>query len=149
MMEHFCHGNAMVLCDLDRHKTNELIKNCDHDTLENVRHLMSFRKLVESESYENRIKLLTDDNHFRLVLKEEIIKIQKYIRRLHIFLECLLILVADLPQAPLGKQVIPIKTKQIFLVVTVHGVPILSYFPYIFINIKDRGLRFSCNVDTF
>lgn len=104
-MEHFCHGNAMTLCNMDKKYTSEIIKNFDHENLENVRHLKSFRKLVESESYEIRIKLLTDDEYFRRVLDEEITKIQKYIRRLHLFLECLLILVADLPKAPLGKQV--------------------------------------------
>lgn len=105
MMEHFCYGNAMVLCNLDKKETKYLIQNFDHDSLENVRHLKSFRKLVESESYENRIKLLTDDEYFRTVLNEEVIKLQRYIRRMHIFLHCLLILVEDLPKAPLGKQV--------------------------------------------
>lgn len=105
MMEHFCHGNAMVLCNLDKKETKEFIKNFDHESLENVRRLKSFRKLVENESYENQIKLLTNDDYFRIVLSDEIIKLQKYIRRFHIFLECLLILVADLPKAPLGKQV--------------------------------------------
>lgn len=105
MLEHFCYGNAMVLCSLDKKETKELIKNFDHESLENVRHLKSFRKLVENNSYENQIKLLTNDDYFRTVLSEEVVKLQKYLRRLHIFLECLLILVADLPKAPLGKQV--------------------------------------------
>lgn len=95
----------MVLCSLDKKVTKELITNFDHESLENVRHFKSFRKLVEDSSYENQIKLLTDDQYFRTVLSEEVVKLQKYIRRLHIFLECLLILVADLPKAPLGKQV--------------------------------------------
>lgn len=105
MLEHFCHGDAMILCSLDKKETKELIQNFDHVSLENVRQLKSFRKLVENSSYENQIKLLTNDDYFRTVLNEEIVKLQKYIRRLHIFLECLLILVADLPKAPLGKQV--------------------------------------------
>lgn len=104
-MEHFCYGNAMALCNLDKKRTSEIIESFDHDSIENVRHLKSFRKLVENESYENQIKLLTDDEYFGTVLNDEIIKIQKYIRRLHMFMECLLILVADLPKAPLGKQV--------------------------------------------
>lgn len=95
----------MALCNLNKTKTSAIIKGLDHESLENARHLLSFRKLVESESYENRIKLLTDDDYFRKILNEEVIKIQKYIRRLHLFLQCLLILVADLPKAPLGKQV--------------------------------------------
>lgn len=95
----------MALCNLNKGTTKQVIKEFLHEDLESVRHLMSFRKLVENESYENRINLLTDDDYFRAVLSAEIIKIQKYIRRLHIFLECLLILVRDLPKTPLGKQV--------------------------------------------
>lgn len=101
----------MALCSLDKNHTKNIIETFDHDSLENVRLLKSFRKLVESDSHENRIKLLTDDEYFRTVLNQEIIKIQKYIKRLHIFLECLLILVADLPTAPLGKQVSTLSSK--------------------------------------
>lgn len=95
----------MALCNMNKSTTKQIIEDFTHEDLENVRHLISFRKLVEKEPYENRISLLTDDDYFRLVLSEEIIKIQKYIRRLHIFLSCLLILVQDLPKTPLGKQV--------------------------------------------
>ncbi|KAG5885796.1 hypothetical protein JTB14_031513 [Gonioctena quinquepunctata] len=105
MAEHFSYGNAMALCSLDKKVTTAAINAFSHEDLENVRHLLSFRKLVESESYENRIRLLTDDDYFKTTLKEEIKKIQKYIRRLFMFLRILLILVEDLPKTPLGNQV--------------------------------------------
>ncbi|XP_018563187.1 origin recognition complex subunit 3 isoform X2 [Anoplophora glabripennis] len=105
MAEHFCYGNAMALCSFDKKKITQTLTKFSHEDFENVRRLISFRKLVENESYENRIKLLTDDEYLKIVLEEEINKIIKYIRRLHIFLKCLLIMVEDLPKAPLGKQV--------------------------------------------
>ncbi|CAH1117907.1 unnamed protein product [Phaedon cochleariae] len=104
MAEHFSYGNAMALCSFNKKETSAIIAEFSHEDLENVRHLLSFRKLVESETYENQIRLLTDDDYFANVLTEEIVKLQKYIRRLHIFLKCLLILVEDLPKAPLGQQ---------------------------------------------
>lgn len=75
------------------------------DDYENVRQLMSFRKLVEGESYENRIKLLTDDEYLNDVILNETDNLRKYIRRFHLFLQYLFVLVWDLPKAPLGKQV--------------------------------------------
>lgn len=105
MLEHFCYGNAMALCSSNKQEITQILTKFTHEDYENVRHLMSFRKLVERESYKNRISLLTDDDHLKNVLLKETSQIQKYIRRLHLFLRCLFILVADLPQAPLGKQV--------------------------------------------
>lgn len=105
MLEHFSYGNVMALCNLNKKITKMVIEGFKHEDCENARKLMSFRKLVENETYENRIKLLTDDDYFKSTLEMEIIKIQKYIRRLFLFLKCLLILVKDLPRAPLGKQV--------------------------------------------
>ncbi|XP_074034724.1 origin recognition complex subunit 3 isoform X3 [Leptinotarsa decemlineata] len=103
--EHFSYGNAMALCSMDKRVTTEVIDSFSHDDLENVRHLLSFRKLVEGESYENRIKILTDDDYFKQILRDEIKKLQKYIRRFHMFLYILCVLVRDLPKAPLGIQV--------------------------------------------
>lgn len=67
--------------------------------------LLNFRTLVESEPHQNRIKLLTDDSYFKRIVFEKIVIIQRYIRRLHIFLKCLHCLVTDLPGSPLGKNV--------------------------------------------
>lgn len=103
MLEHFSHGNAMTLCT--KKNPTDIISKFDHYDCENVRHLLSFRKLVESESDINKIKLLTNDNYFKSVLNEEICKLQQYLNRFHLFLRCLKILVANLPKNPIGKQV--------------------------------------------
>lgn len=105
MMEHFSYGNAMALCNESKKEIKKIIKEYTHEDCENVRRLLSFRRLVESESYENQIKLLTDDEYFKTVLEDEVSKLKKYIRRLHIFLKALWVLVNDLPKAPLGKHV--------------------------------------------
>ncbi|CAH1997447.1 unnamed protein product [Acanthoscelides obtectus] len=105
MAEHFCFGNAMSLCTLSKPQTREMVENFTHNDFENVRQLLSFRKLVESETYENRIKLLTDDDYFKDVLIKHLRSIQKYLRRFHLFLKVLHVLVNDLPKAPLGKKI--------------------------------------------
>lgn len=105
MAEHFCYGNAMALCSLSKEHVCQLLSDFKHEDLENIRQLLSFRKLVEQETFENRIKLLEDDDYFAQIVSNSIINIQKYIKRFHVYLHCLFILVGDLPKAPLGKQV--------------------------------------------
>lgn len=103
MLEHFSYGNAMSLCTNFKNVA-KLLDTFSHEDFENVRHLMSFRRLVENESPMNQIKLLTDDDYFKTVLLQEIEKIHKYTRNLHIFLRCLHVLTRDLPKTPVGKQ---------------------------------------------
>nr|CAH7723359.1 unnamed protein product [Callosobruchus chinensis] len=105
MAEHFCSGNVMSLCTLSKSEAREMLEMFTHDDFENARHLLSFRKLVEDQTYENRIKLLTDDAYFKEVMMEHLKTIQKYLRRFHLFLKLLHVLVNDLPKAPLGKKI--------------------------------------------
>lgn len=114
MLEHFCYGNAKSLCVSGKKEIKHTLENFTHEDYENVRQLLSFRRLVEGESYENRIKLLTDDDFLKNVVLEETDKLRKYIRRFHFFLRYLYILVWDLPKAPLGKQVIKLIYLTIF-----------------------------------
>nr|CAI5833367.1 unnamed protein product [Callosobruchus analis] len=104
MAEHFCYGNIMSLCTLSMSEARQTIEKFTHDDFENARHLLSFRKLVEDQTYENRIKLLTNDIYFIEVLMEHLKSIQRYLRRFHLFLKLLHILVHDLPKAPLGRK---------------------------------------------
>lgn len=104
MLEHYSYGNAMALCT-NITDTRTIINKFKREDCENVRQLMSFRKLVESRSYEERIKLLLDDDYFKQVLYEEIMKIHDYMRLFHLFIKCLHVLVYDLPKNPLGHQV--------------------------------------------
>lgn len=60
---------------------------------------------MESEPYEERIQLITDDEYFKQTVYDKVVEVQKYIKRLHVFLRCLHALVYDLPGSPLGKNV--------------------------------------------
>ncbi|KAJ8918404.1 hypothetical protein NQ315_008100 [Exocentrus adspersus] len=105
MAEHFSYGNVMALCSYNKKEVEQIVKSFSHEDCESARHLMSFRDLVEKEPYENQIKLLTDDEYFKTVLLAQVNKVAMYIEEFHLFLKCLLILVEDLPKAPLGKNV--------------------------------------------
>lgn len=105
MMEHFSRGNAMALCQIDKKEVKSILNIFTHDDCENMRQLPSFRTLVESETYENQIKLFKDDDYFKMVAYEKIVLIQKYIKRFHVFLKCLHALVDELPELPLGQNV--------------------------------------------
>ncbi|KAJ8948400.1 hypothetical protein NQ318_009908 [Aromia moschata] len=96
MAEHFSQGNARALCTSDSKEIKRILQSFTHEDCENE---------GKNETYQNRIKLLSDDEYFKSVLEEEITKIRKCVRRLHVFLKCLHFLVNDLPKAPLGKQV--------------------------------------------
>lgn len=104
MLEHFSQGNAMALCTKGK-EVPKFLHQFSHDDFENVRHLLSFRKLVEASPPKERIQLLTDDTHFKEVLQKELIKLHEYLYMFHVFLKCLHVMVADLPKYPLGKQV--------------------------------------------
>lgn len=105
MADHFTYGNIMTLCHLEPATAEEIIDELSEEDFESLRQLPSFRNLVVNESKENQVKLLVNDEYLSLVLYKEICKMQVYIRMLHLFLKCLLVLVEDLPRAPLGKQV--------------------------------------------
>lgn len=105
MLEHFSQGNQMALC-CSKNKIDEILDVFTHEDFENVRYLLTFRRLVENEKdYDKRIKLIEDDTFFRPILKEELLKLHKYLSYFHLFIKCLYCLTYDLPKSPLGKQV--------------------------------------------
>lgn len=94
----------MALCTKIKN-VEKVLKQFSHDDCESVRRLLSFRRLVERETAENRIKLLTDDEYFKTVLLLEIGKLHEHLRSFYVVLKCLHIMVNDLPKSPLGKHV--------------------------------------------
>lgn len=104
MLEHFSQGNVIALCTKPK-DISKILDQFSHEDLEDVRHLLSFRKLVESSPPKERIALLTDDDVFKKTLQVELMKLHKYLYTFHFFLKCLHVLVTDLPKYPLGKQV--------------------------------------------
>lgn len=104
MLEHFSQGNAMALCTKVK-DISKILSQYSHEDFEDVRHLLSFRKLVESSPPKQRIALLTDDTFLKNSLHIELVKLHQYLYTFHFFLKCLHVMVADLPKYPLGKQV--------------------------------------------
>nr|XP_022902231.1 origin recognition complex subunit 3 [Onthophagus taurus] len=104
MLEHFSFGNAMTLCT-NYKKLKTILKDFDHESCENARRILSFRKMVEKESPENQIKLLTDDDYFKESLKNEIQNVIRYLHLYHLLLKCLFALTKSLPKQPLGKEI--------------------------------------------
>lgn len=115
--DHFTYGNAMALCNLSKYVTQETIHEFTEDDFESVKQLPSYKKLVESESKEVQVKLLVDNDYFAEVLYQKICDMQMYIKLLHLFLRCLLVLVEDLPRAPLGKKV-----RELYAIATVKNI---------------------------
>lgn len=108
-MEHYFFGNSYALCHNDPDIVNRIIRKLDHDELESIRYLQSFRRYIESQTDSGEIiKLIEDDEHFRKILPGLISDIREFWFNFHCSLEILLALVHDLPRNPLGKQVIRI-----------------------------------------
>lgn len=104
MMEHFSRGNEFSLCTNKNFK--HILDQFSHEDFESLRHIYSFRDLVEGESsYKNQLKLLQDDDYLRDVVLIKLEKLRKYTFCLHLFIRCLHVLVNDLPKTPLGKQI--------------------------------------------
>lgn len=104
MLEHFSQGNPFALCTKPK-DIPKLLDQFSQNDFEDVRRLLSFRKLVEASPPKERIALLTDNQHFKKILQEELLKLHQYLHTFHVFLKCLHAMVADLPKYPLGKQV--------------------------------------------
>lgn len=105
MMEHFSQGNIYAFCsnDLEPH---EIIAKLNKDDLDDIRHLYSFRKFVESrDNPEEIIKLLTDDKALRKRLPDLVLDLKRYWNNFQCALALLHELCANLPKAPFGKNV--------------------------------------------
>ncbi|CAH1168017.1 unnamed protein product [Phyllotreta striolata] len=102
--DHFARGNIMTLCSLEPDVVKSAIKELSHDDLKMLWQLPSFKKFLENEGQDKQIKMVLDDEYLGKIVRKEIRRTQVYIKTFHVFLKCLLVLVEDLPKAPLGKQ---------------------------------------------
>lgn len=105
MIEHYFRGKIYALCD-SYHESVKLIKTLDHEDLEAIRHLMSFRPYVESlTDCKEVISILTDDEFLRKKLPKLLRECHVYIVIQRIFLEFFKVIIEDLPKQPLGHQI--------------------------------------------
>lgn len=106
MLEHYSQGNEYSICSSTYARARNRIAQLTPMELENLRKLPSFRafieKLVDQEP-RRVIDLLTDSEYFRNQLNEFIADIYRYMLKFHCFIRVLLVMVKDLPLAPLGK----------------------------------------------
>lgn len=108
MHEHFSQGNEYSLCSSSFGNTKARIVELNGHDLQRIRELKSFRTYVESKLPDEPadvIALLEDDEHLRNELDLLTEQIYLYMLKFHCYLRVLLVLVKDLPTAPLGKNV--------------------------------------------
>lgn len=105
LLEHYSKGNAFAICSTTYAESIRTIDQMTHVDIEMIRRLPSFRPYVESlTNYADVIAIFSDDEYFRSTLKPLVRNIFSYFLKFHCFVRVLLILVKDLPQAPLGKN---------------------------------------------
>lgn len=106
LLEHYSQGNEYSLCTTSYARSLQRITQLTTEDLDHLRRLPSFRTHIEAilEHDPRRVvQLLTDDAYLRVEMKRFIGDIFSYMLLFHCFIRVLLVLVKDLPQAPLGK----------------------------------------------
>lgn len=104
MLEHYSQGDAYAACAPTYTESLKIMSKLTDADVEVIRRLPSFRPFVESlTDYAEVIEILTNNEYFRKKLITLIADIYKYFFRFHCCLRILLLLVKDLPGAPLGK----------------------------------------------
>lgn len=113
MLTHYSQGAAYAVCTPSSARSMETIEKMSsnerdmlsHKEIEQIRHLPSFRPLVEAiENPAQVIAILTDDEAMMNALGPIVRNIYCYFMKFHCYMRVLLILVKHLPQSPLGKH---------------------------------------------
>lgn len=107
MLEHFSQGDEYSLCSSSYELTKVRIAELKKIELENVRKLPSFRAHIEAIVHDqpsNVIQLMNDDEYLRDYIKHLTLEIYAFFLKYHCYLKVLLVLVKDLPLAPLGRN---------------------------------------------
>lgn len=103
-MAHYLQGGALSLCK-PFDESFEIIENLNHEDIEQIRQLPSFRPYVESLADPTKvIALLEDDDYFLKCLPPLLTNIYKYFSKFHCFLRLLMSLLQYLPKNDIGKQ---------------------------------------------
>ncbi|XP_053566504.1 origin recognition complex subunit 3 isoform X2 [Bombina bombina] len=102
--EHFFTQPLSVLC-CPLPKAKKRLQNFSHAQCENIRHLSSFMSFVESQTPDNQVKLLTDDEYLKEMALTFIEDLHSYHENFTPVLRCLHYFTSILPKYPLGKQI--------------------------------------------
>lgn len=112
MLEHYSQGNAYAICAPTYEQSVKNIKKLTIDDIESIRRLPSFRPYVESlTDWQAVVDILTNDEYFRKILITMAKDIYSYFFSFHCCLRVLLLMVKELPNAPLGKHLRDIYSK--------------------------------------
>lgn len=113
MLTHYSQGAVYAVCTPSCIQSMEIIQkmsgnefeHISHEEIEQIRHLPSFRPLVESlKSPSEVIAMLSDDEFLMNALGPLVRNIYCYFIKFHCYMRVLMIVVKDLPHAPLGKH---------------------------------------------
>lgn len=104
-MEHYNQGNAFSLCSTTFEESLKMIENLNHDDIEQIRQLPSFRIYVESLTDPmNIINFLENDEYFLKNLELLLKNIYQYFNKFHCFVRLLFTMVEKIPRNLFGKQ---------------------------------------------
>ncbi|XP_063773002.1 origin recognition complex subunit 3 isoform X2 [Pseudophryne corroboree] len=104
VVEHFYYQPLSVLC-CGLPEMRNRVKNLSHNQCENIRHLASFMRYVESQTPETQVKLLTSDNYVKEMAQKFLEDLNSYHENFIPVLKCLHHFTCILPKYPLGKQI--------------------------------------------
>lgn len=110
MLMHYSQGPCYAVCASSCTRSMQIIEQMQSKTLskeecEQIRHLPSFRPLVEGLNAPHAVLAILDDDDFLMnALGPHVRDVYCYFMKFHCYMRVLLILVKDLPHAPLGKR---------------------------------------------
>lgn len=116
MLTHYSQGAAYAVCTPSCVRSMVTIKKMSgntnerisHEEIEQIRRLPSFRPYVNALFNQGKFSvvmgILTDDEFFMNALGPLVRNVYCYFMKFHCFMRVLMILVKDLPNAPLGKH---------------------------------------------
>lgn len=111
MLSHYSEGDAYAICAQSYQRRQKYFSKLSKETIDSIRRLPSFRPYVEAMTIPaDIIAILTDDEYFVNAFGPLICNVEIYFMKFHCFIRMLLVMVRDLPQSPLGKQLHEIYT---------------------------------------
>uniref|UniRef100_A0A672PX14 Origin recognition complex, subunit 3 n=1 Tax=Sinocyclocheilus grahami TaxID=75366 RepID=A0A672PX14_SINGR len=104
MLEHFNSQPLSLLC-CQKQEALLSAKTLSKQNVEQIRHLPSFMRYVETQEPQEQVRLLTNDEHVKEVCQTLLKNLHKYHKNYYPILQCLHSLTSSLPKFPLGKHI--------------------------------------------
>nr|XP_023695122.1 origin recognition complex subunit 3 [Paramormyrops kingsleyae] len=104
LFEHFFGQPLSVLC-CEEEEALAQVRQFSHEDVEKILQLPSIMRYVEKQEPQEQVKLLTSDDHVKVVTQNLLKDLCSYHRNFYPILRCLHLLTSSLPKFPLGKQI--------------------------------------------